>query len=52
MDIKQKFKDGADELIKLLQGKSTVNVLGLEAEQVFQLITFILKFKNIFEIDF
>ena len=39
-------------MLRLLQRKSAGRILGLEPEQVYQLVTFILKFKNIFEIDF
>ena len=52
VDIKQQFRDGADELIMNLQKKSSLEVLGLDTTQTFNLISFILKFKNIFEIDF
>ena len=52
VDIKQQFRDGADELLKSLQQKQSLEILGLDTTQIFSLISFILKFKNIFEIDF
>ena len=51
-DPKKLFKEGADALATLLTNKKVVNNMGLDSVQAKQLVTFILKFKNIFEIDF
>lgn len=52
-DPKKKFKEGAEDLIKLLASRKAMKAMGLDqVAQVSQLVAFILKFKNIFELDF
>ena len=51
-DPKKLFKEGADALATLLTNKKVVVNMGMDSAQAKQLVTFILKFKNIFEIDF
>lgn len=51
-DPKKLFKEGAEALATLLTTKKAVDSMGLDSYQAKQLVTFVLKFKNIFEIDF
>ena len=51
-DPKKLFKEGADALATLLTQKNAVASMGLDSTQAKQLVTFVLKFKNIFELDF
>lgn len=52
-DPVKKFKEGAEDLAKLLASRKAMTAMGLDhIVQVRELVTFILKFKNIFELDF
>ena len=51
-DPKKIFKEGAEALATILTSKKAVDSMGLDAHQAKQLVTFVLKFKNIFELDF
>ena len=51
-DPKKLFTEGAEALATLLTTKKAVDSMGLDSYQAKQLVTFVLKFKNIFEIDF
>lgn len=51
-DPKRLFKESADALATLLTQKTSVKSMGLDSVQAKLLVTFVLKFKNIFELDY